>query len=385
MHLSFSEKLRNLDKVLLSVMLLITAFGLVMIYSSTINATTVAEGRGAFNVQLISTVLSVFAFFFFAFLDYHRVRDWSGIVYVLTMILLVVVLFTPGNAEGVRRWLDLGPMNLQPSEVAKATLFVVAAGLLSARSRFASSRHHLFLLSLVLFPAAALVLEQPDLGTALMFVFLWFGLIVAVGVKWRYIAGIVAAVLAALPLLWQFMKPYQRQRLTIFLDPASDPRGAGYNVIQAMIANGAGGIWGVGLGRGTQSQYKFLPVRHTDFIFSVIAEELGLIGSVILLGLYAVMYWRILDATDKASDNFGRYLCIGAFVLLFLQTFINVGMNMGVMPVTGIPLPMVSYGGSSLLVTMAILGIVQSVIIHSRRNEVVETHLMQRIHAGGIS
>lgn len=379
MNLSYWNKLKVMDKGQMIVTLLILAFGLTMIYSSTINATTAAEGRDAFRLQFVFLLFGLSAYLFFSFINYRFWQSWAWPIFGLSMGLLVLVLFIGGDATGTRRWLSFGAINIQPSEFAKLGMIMVASAALSARTRYAASWHYMLILGLILLPPALLVTMQPDLGTAVMFAGLWFSMVLAVGVKWRYILGIIGTIGISLPLLWGFLRPYQQQRVRVFLDPTSDPRGAGYNVIQAMIANGAGGVLGVGLGRGTQSQYKFLPVRHTDFIFSVIAEELGLIGTGVLILLFFILLWRILGAVQKASDNFGRYLCFCVFSMIALQTFINVGMNMGIMPVTGIPLPLVSYGGSSLIVTMAMLGLVQSVIIHSEKRISEKDKLISRV------
>ena len=223
----------------------------------------------------------------------------------------------------------------------------------------------MFVSGLIIILPALLIAMEPDIGTASLFGLFWLIVLFGVGINLWYFAGAGTAFALLIPTLWPRLKDYQQERILTFLDPTRDPRGSGYNVIQAMIAIGSGGIWGLGLGKGRQSQLKFLPVRHTDFIFSVIAEELGSIGPLILFVLYGVLLFRIIQIAQNAQDNFGRYLCIGVFALLVLQIMINVGMNLGLMPVTGVTLPLISYGGSSLTVTFAMLGLAQSVHIHN--------------------
>lgn len=374
-----SIRLKQIDWILVITMLLILVFGLVMIYSTTINAVSVAEGRGAFRQQLIFSLLSLGVFFAIALQDYRAWSAWRWPIYLGILLLLVAADLLPGTGEATHRWIRLGGVNIQPSEFAKLAMIVVIAAVLSARSRFALAPHYMLSAGLLLIAPTLLVLYQPDLGTALMFGALWFGMMFAVGVGWRYIGLILVTAIASIPIVWNELLGYQQDRVRTFLDPTRDPTGAGYNVIQAMIAHGSGGVLGVGLGQGTQSQYKFLPVRHTDFIYSVISEELGLIGTVVLLLLFGLLLWRVLKTVEVARDNFGRYLCLGVFIILFAQVFVNIGMNMGLLPVTGIPLPFVSYGGSSLLVSMSMLAVVASVGSHRQTTTFAEQRTIQRI------
>ncbi|OIP95098.1 rod shape-determining protein RodA [Candidatus Wirthbacteria bacterium CG2_30_54_11] len=366
----FRGKWLHFDWILLGTNVLIFCFGLVMIFSTTLNAQTVTEGKGAFNLQLLYSLLGIFLFFFFSYLDYHLFQHWTAILYGMVVLLLGTVLITGKLVYGATRWIDLGFIRIQPSEVAKIVMLLVLCSVLARRSRYASHGHFILLsLGLLIIPVG-LILLQPDLGTALIFFALWLGLMVGIGVDSKMLFLLLFSLVCMMPLLWPLLKPYQQQRIFTFLDPTKDPQNTGYNVIQAMIAIGAGGLGGVGLGQGTQSQLKFLPVRHTDFIFSVIAEEMGLVGATILLSLVFILLWRILRISNGAVDNFGRYLCIGIFSILGAQYFINIGMNLGIMPVTGIPLPMVSYGGTSLWVTFALLGLAQSVYRYSAQVKV---------------
>jgi len=218
-----------------------------------------------------------------------------------------------------------------------------------------------------------LIFRQPDLGTTLVILAVWLGMILAQGLELKFLLSLLILSAVGLPFSWLFLKDYQKLRILTFLNPESDPLGAGYNLIQAMIAVGAGGIFGRGLGRGTQSQLAFLPEARTDFIFASLAEELGLFGSLILLLLFLFLSLRILKAAREAPDDFGYYLCAGVFSLLTFQVFVNVGVNIGILPITGITLPLVSQGGSSVLAVMTCLGLVESVArARKKKEEILE-------------
>jgi rod shape determining protein RodA len=222
-----------------------------------------------------------------------------------------------------------------------------------------------FSLSLVAVPAVLVYLE-PDLGTTLIFLFVWGVMILSAGLSWKQVLTIGAALAILLPLVWLTMQPYQRERITLFLNPNAEPVGAGYNVTQARIATGSGGLYGLGIGGGTQSQLQFLRIRHTDFIFSVIGEELGFWGGVFLFAVFAFLILRLLRAAMTAHTTYGRLIAVGFAASLFFQSFVNLGMNLGLMPVTGIPLPFMSSGGSSLITYLMMLGIVESILSHDK-------------------
>jgi len=268
--------------------------------------------------------------------------------------------------RGAVRWLEIGAQQFQPSEFSKVALILFLASLL--RKRCGSVSRKIFLLSLAstMLPVV-LVYFQPDLGTAIILLTIWLGLIIAAGLKPVNLFLMLAGGLGFLVPLWSLLKDYQRQRILNFLNPALDPLGGGYNVLQSTIAVGSGQIWGRGFGRGTQSHLQFLPEYHTDFIFASLSEEWGFVGSTLLLLFFAVLLLRILVIAREARDDFGSLLVVGVFSFLLPQVFINTGMNLGLMPITGIPLPLVSYGGSSLWVTMMALGLVQSVAMRRKR------------------
>lgn len=356
---------RSIDPWLLLTVLGLSAFGLLVIHSATVapgQAVSPEFVRQALYVGgglLLLGVVSV--------VDYRLLATLWLPLYLLNLGLLGLVLVVGHTSYGAQRWLPLGALGpLQPSELSKLVVIIALAqffarqpdGARSVRA-FASS------FALVAGPVV-LIYRQPDLGTALVLLASWFGIAFVAGARPWHLATMAVAPLAAAPVVWSLLKGYMRARLLIFLNPEQDPRGAGYNIIQARISIGSGGWWGRGLGNGTQTQLSFLRVQHTDFIFAVIGEELGFFGAVGLLGAYAFVLHRILRVATLARDAFGRYLATGVASMLLFQVFINVGMNVGLVPVTGIPLPLVSYGGSSLLTTLVAAGILQSVLVHAQ-------------------
>jgi len=265
---------------------------------------------------------------------------------------------------GARRWLDLGVINVQPSELMKWALMLLMAHWFA--SRHASSLRDLSLALLFAVLPAGLIVIQPDLGTTLLLLLSATVMVFAAGLPWRWAAYGAAASLISLPVLWLNMHTYQKQRVLSFLDPEADPLGAGYHVIQSSIAIGSGGVFGKGYLHGTQARLHFLPEQHTDFIFAVLAEEGGLIASGLLLLLYGLLISRIVSIASRAATRFGAMLCIGVAAIFSLYVCINIGMVSGVMPVVGVPLPFVSYGGSALITMLAALGMVMRVHIESR-------------------
>jgi rod shape determining protein RodA len=286
------------------------------------------------------------------------------------VVLLVAVHLVGRTALGARRWLSVAGFPLEPSELSKLMLVILLAALLS-RSRPLSWRAFLFVLLLAA-PPAALILTQPDLGTAIVFCAVLLGMLFLGGARWGQLASMAISALVAIPLLPYVLHGYQRRRLEIFLNPGSDPLGAGYNLVQARIAVGSGGLFGQGWLHGVQGQLGLVPERTTDFIFAIYAEQLGLLGCLVLLAIFGTLLIRILKAAAGAADRFGELLCAGVFLVVFVQVVENVGMNIGALPIAGIPLPLISYGGSAVITTLAALGLVQSVVI--RRRTVVHYH-----------
>ena len=294
-------------------------------------------------------------------IDYHTLLGQIPLLYTLSVTSLVGVLLAGRLVFGSRRWIKVLGVNLQVSEFVKLVIILVVARYVSElRSDEIKPRDLLKLGELVGIPAL-LVIYQPDLGTGLTYLpILAVGILIA-GVQWRYLAIVALVGALTLPVGWYLLKDYQRQRLVTFLDPSGDPRGAGYQVIQSKIAVGDGGVWGRGVTRGTQTQLRFLPATHTDLIFSSFAEEHGFVGVVVVLGLYFLLLMQIVQNAQRAPDRAGMYVCMGVAALLLFHVLVNVGMVVGRMPVTGIPLPLMSSGGSNMFSVFMMLGLVNNV------------------------
>lgn len=328
---------------------------------------TVFSAHADWSRQILWVALGAVAYVAVAAFDYRRLRPFALAIYAAMLAMLLAVHFLGHSALGARRWLSLGGFPLEPSELSKLMLVVVLAAYLS-RSERLTWRVFGGALGLVALPAA-LVLVQPDLGTTLVFVAVACGMLFLGGARPAQLLSIVAAGAIALPLLPHLLHGYQRRRLEIFLDPTQDPLGAGYNLLQARIAVGSGGLFGRGWLHGLQGQLGFVPERATDFVFATFAEEFGLLGSVILLALFGVLLVRLMRSAAEAPDRFGELLTGGVFVMVVAQVVENVGMNIGLLPIAGIPLPLISYGGSATITTLAALGLVQSILL--RRSVVV--------------
>ncbi|MEQ1440203.1 rod shape-determining protein RodA [Fontimonas sp. SYSU GA230001] len=293
---------------------------------------------------------------------YRTVVPWG---YALTVLLLVLVLVLGDSAKGAQRWLDLGVLRFQPSELMKLAMPVTVAAFLHTRRLPPSLPTILVTLALIGLPAA-LIIKQPDLGTSLLIIAAGGFALFFAGLQWRWILGALAAVGAAAPLLWERLHDYQRKRILTLLDPESDPLGAGYHITQSKIAIGSGGLFGKGWLNGTQAKLDFLPEAHTDFIFAVFAEELGLLGVLLLLFLYLCIVGRCLWIALRAQNTFERVLGGSLTLTFFVYVFINIGMVIGMLPVVGVPLPLVSYGGTSAVSLLACFGMLMSIHTHRK-------------------
>jgi len=349
---------RDLDWTLTGFVLAMATLGLLQIYSSTRNTVW----QGVHYKQMVWISVGLVLMWLVSQLDYHVLLDHAPLLYLLSVLALAATLIVGESRFGSRRWIPLlWGFNLQVSEFVKLVLVLVVA------RYFAESRMEVIsgvdLLKLGALAAAPmlLIIKQPDLGTALSLVPIVAAGVLLAGMRWKYV--LIALVLAAVvaPLGWRFLKPYQKERLMTFVDPARDPRGSGYQLIQSRIAVGAGGLWGKGIAKGTQTQLRFLPVPHTDFIFSSYAEEHGFTGVLLALSVYFVILMRIIHNAQTAADRAGTCICLCVCMLLLFHLLVNVGMVIGRMPVTGIPLPFMSYGGSSLFSVFLMLGLVHSV------------------------
>jgi rod shape determining protein RodA len=348
---------RDLDWPLLLITLVICGLGVLQIYS----ATRDTRWEDAWWKQLIWIGVALGLMWLVTSIDYHTLLGQIPLLYALSVTALVGVLLAGRLVFGSRRWIRILGVNLQISEFVKLVIILVVARYVSElRSDEIKPRDLLKLGGLVGIPAM-LVISQPDLGTGLTYLpILAVGILIA-GVQWRYLAIVALVGALTLPVGWYFLKDYQRQRLVTFLDPSGDPRGAGYQVIQSKIAVGDGGVWGRGVTRGTQTQLRFLPATHTDLIFSSFAEEHGFVGVVVVLSLYFLLLMQIVQNAQMAPDRAGMYVCMGVAALLLFHVLVNVGMVVGRMPVTGIPLPLMSSGGSNMFSVFMMLGLVNSV------------------------
>jgi len=346
----------HLDWALIAAVAALCAIGVVMVYST---------GQGnprLFQSQLYALALGMIAFLVALSVDYRTLADRSHLIYLALLALLVAVLLFGVVRGGARRWLPLGAFNLQPSEFAKIAVALVLAKFFGESRRGAPTMADLMVAGGLAAIPLALIARQPDLGTAVTVLPVYVAVVFVAGLPMR-VLGIVAIVgLLAAPVAWTFgLQDYQRQRVITFVDPAQDERGAGYQQIQARITAGSGGLWGKGFAEGTQAQLRFLPVAHNDFIFSVWAEEQGFAGVLVALALYLFVIVRSLDAARLAKDRLGAYLVVGVLAGFVFQVLYNISMSAGLAPVKGLTLPLMSYGGSSLIATLTGFGLILNV------------------------
>lgn len=356
---------RKFDFILLGSTMLLVTLGLLVLYSSSIKAQSLTSEIDATR-QILYAAVGFAIMIFLARLDYRIIKNYVVFLYVLMISMLIMVEFFGTTAFGATRWITLGFFQFQPTEFAKLLLIVVLAVYFS---RFYDRSKELKIAlgsGLLIIPPVVLVLVQPDLGSALVFVFIWLIMLMATKLQKRYFIYGILALAVSLPLIFPRLLPYQQERIKTLVNPTSDPLGTGYNVAQSKIAVGSGGWLGKGLGAGSQSQLNFLPSQHTDFIFAVLAEKLGFFGGIMMLILFAVLFIQIIKTSLRARDRLGSFICIGIVAMFLFHVLINVGMNLGIMPVTGIPLPFLSAGGSSMIVSLAAIGLVQSVASRSR-------------------
>lgn len=363
--------LRHLDWLLVLAVIAASLLGLAMIYSASFTNHALTGGDRFFFVRRqvmwlgVGLVLALLC----VYIDYRRLARWDRWIYALVVLGLLVVAAKGEAAGGAARWIGLGPFRLQPSEFAKLGLIITFAAMLSRRQAEMRRPATLAQAALHLGVPAALIALQPDLGTALVIVMLWFVMLFLAGAPKRYLVAAAVGLAVVFAGAWHFdiLRPYQKARLAIFLDPSADPLDTGYHVIQSKIAVGSGQLVGKGYLHGTQSQLHFIPAQHTDFIFTVVGEELGFAGAACLLGLFLVLLWRGLAIMDNADDALGRLIAGGVVAMLAFQLLVNVGMTMSIMPVTGLPLPLISYGGSSLLMTLMAVGVLLNIGMRRQR------------------
>ena len=351
----------HIDWLLIAAILVVCAIGAGMIYSTTYDPASGTVGP-QLSTQLYAVLFGALAFAICLGIDYRVLADHAVLVYGGMLAVLVGVLLFGDVMGGARRWLSLGPANLQPSEFAKLGLALLLATYFAENRRGTVERGDLAMVGLCTAIPFVLIARQPDLGTAVGLLSVTLGVTYLAGLRLRWIAMLATVALLSAPVAWTYaLEDYQRSRLSTFLDPGSDARGAGYQQIQARITVGSGGLTGKGFLQGTQGQFNFLPVAHNDFIFSVLAEEQGFLGVIVALGLYLFVIVRGLDAARLAKDRLGAYLVVGVMSGFAFQVIYNVTMSAGLAPVKGLTLPLMSYGGSSLIATLAGFGLVVNV------------------------
>ncbi len=354
----------HVDWLLLGAVLLLTGIGIAMIYSTTY--VTMLDGGGHPGpqvwTQMYALAIGMVALVICLMIDYRMFAEHSLMLFGGLVVLLVFVLVKGSTQMGAQRWIPIGPFNLQPSEFGRLTVALLLAMFFGENRRGARNTSDLVIGGLFTGVPLLLIAKQPDLGTAITLLPVFLGVAYLAGLRLRLLGVLALAGLMIAPIAWKFaLKDYQRQRIETFLDPEKDPRGAGYQTIQARVTVGSGGLTGKGFRQGTQGQYKFLPVAHNDFIFSVLAEEQGFLGVLAALGLYLFVILRSLEAARLSKDRLGAYLVGGIISGFAFQVIYNVTMSAGLAPVKGITLPLMSYGGSSLIATMAGFGLILNV------------------------
>lgn len=362
--MNFVIALSKLDWTLILSVFVLSCLGLVSIYSSSL-----PEGNFLnFKKQILFIGLGILLMTGIGFLDFRPLRANPYLLfslYLLGILSLIGVLFWGTVIRGVKGWYRLGVFSFDPVPLVVLILIFILAKYFSRYHVEIYKLWHLFFSFLYVFLPALLILLQPDLGSSICLLFVWLGVIIFSGIKIRHFLLLLILLTIVLWLSWLFfLQDYQKARIITFLNPETDPRGAGWNVNQAKIAIGAGGLWGKGFGKGSQAQYGFLPEAQTDFIFPAIAEETGFFGVSFLFILYGILFWRIIRIARNARSNFVRIFSLGFVFFLVAKTFINIGMSLGILPVVGIPLPFVSYGGSEILALFLGLGVLQSFKIH---------------------
>ncbi|MFH0988312.1 MAG: rod shape-determining protein RodA [Parcubacteria group bacterium] len=355
------DKFRHLDWILIAAVFLLFCLGLATLYSVGLSQ---PEGVSNFHKQMVFGVIGFICLFIIGASTYSAWRVYSRWLYAVTLFLLVLVLFFGSTINGTKGWFQIGGLGIQPVELAKISLLVFLAKFFSNRFQYFQPTKHLIVSLGLTFCFVFLIVLQPDLGSALVLVGIWLMLLILVGLPGRYWIGLMLVFIILATLGWTvFLHDYQKDRIMNFANPTRDPLGSGYNVTQSIIAIGSGHWFGKGLGFGSQSQLRFIPEAQTDFLFAVIAEELGLFGVAVVLALWLTVFYRLILIARRAADDFGQLLVLGVACLLFIHLIVNVGMNIGIMPVMGISLPFMSYGGSFVVVSLVLIGMAESVAV----------------------
>ena len=358
---------RYFDWPLLVATLVLVGIGLIVLQSINYKDPALAQNFEP-SKQILFAGIGLGLMILFARTDFRVWFRYAPVLYGIGLAALLLIFVIGSNALGATRWIELGPLQFQPSEFIKIGLIMMLGRLFSRRhEEMRNWRYLLQSVALIAIPAGLIIL-QPDLGSAIAVAFIWVIMIIASNANKLHLLGIAIAVLVALPVLFSTLQPYQVSRIESFANPLADPQGAGYNVLQSTIAIGSGGLFGKGLGSGSQSQLNFLPSQQTDFIFAVLAEKLGFFGALLVLLLFSLIITRAVMIAWRTQDRFGMLLATGIASMLVFHVAINIGMNLGLLPVTGIPLPLLSYGGTNLIISLIAIGLLQSIATH--KNEV---------------
>ncbi len=360
----FFKKLKKFEFLLVLSALALLVIGVMAVYSATYTRTT-----SFYQKQIIFSIVGIILFCVFSSIDYKIYSKYSKLIYIFNVLFLLSVFFLGSVRYGAQRWIVVGPINIQPSELAKLFVVLTFSDLLirNYQDTFRGFKDLIFT-ALHIIPIFLLVAAQPDLGTGVVILFTYIVLIFMNGIDYKTFFTTGAIGVACMPLVYFFaLRPYQRQRVITFLNPEADLLGSGWNIIQSKIAVGSGQMFGKGYLEGTQDKLRFLPESQTDFIFAVISEEFGFVGSLTIISLYLVLIFTILKIGQKTEDRYGQLICYGIASIIFFHTLVNIGMVIGVMPAKGLPLLLLSYGGSSLLFVFIMLGIVQSVKIYGNK------------------
>ncbi len=355
--------IQNFDWILLLVLLIVAAISILNLYSATYSIRDMGGSR-IFAKQIYWFLIGFGVFLLMTTFNYNTLERFAYLIYFVTIGLLILVLFLGKVTSGSQRWLSLSPVSFQPSEMAKIAILLVLAKFFSKKSGSQQYRLRGLWLPFVLIGIpSTLILKEPDLGTTVLLIAVSFSVILFANVNWKSLVILVMSAFSVVPFIWFNLKEYQQMRILTFIRPDMDPLGSGYHINQSKIAIGSGLFWGKGFLKGTQTRLHFLPEQHTDFAFSVLAEEWGLIGSVFILLIYLFLVMWGLNIAKKSKDKFGSILAIGVVAIIFWQVVINVGMVTGLLPVVGIPLLFFSYGGSSLISTMILMGLLMNISI----------------------
>ena len=366
-------RILKLDWILITAVLLLLGVGLLALYSISVSQENTNSGMSFFAKQIVAFIIGIVVMVGLSLTDYHYFRAHSKIVYFLMLIMLLIVLVKGSLVRGTTGWISIGFFNFQPVELAKIFLVLSLASFITKSKAMLSEISRLIASFVLAGIVITLVLLQPDFGSALVLAAILMTMIFLSGIEWKYLVSMFILGILGIIMIWFLLADYQKNRIINFVNPENDPKGSGYNVIQSMVAVGSGGLKGKGLGHGSQSQLNFLPENHTDFIFAVIVEEFGVFGAGVITVLLFVIFYRLKKIAEIAMDNFGYLIVTGCMAMFFVQVVVNIGMNIGLMPVTGIPLIFLSYGGSSLISSFVAIGIISNIFSTSRRS--IETRI----------